>query len=282
MLWGGVFEHWRHKKAVIVITARASKIVMEMKHRSVHCTTFSILSAQNALDTALFQQVNSRIHRKHGPVYRYPQAQDWVRKSRHSTCSSAGCLMRWCSLLKPHPAQSLTSYFTRCSHAWAWDPALYIYPCKASCLLHDEGWRMLRASETHPFPEERGGPAWLPQGKHPEGCRRSNGETWQAIYRAGKEEWWGKMRGGGSRQEEKRHKSLKADDRVWYLWLTVSTEIWADVVCSTCWTEQISWLVAHAAEKADQVCSTYWFMAERVHAEVSCVELKSSETEQRE
>lgn len=153
---GGVFEHWRHKKAVIVITARASKIVMEMKHRSVHCTTFSILSAQNALDTALFQQVNSRIHRKHGPVYRYPQAQDWVRKSRHSTCSSAGCLMRWCSLLKPHPAQSLTSYFTRCSHAWAWDPALYIYPCKASCLLHDEGWRMLRASETHPFPEERG------------------------------------------------------------------------------------------------------------------------------
>lgn len=22
-------------------------------------------------------------------------------------------------------------------------------------MLHDEGWRMLRASETHPFPEER-------------------------------------------------------------------------------------------------------------------------------
>lgn len=57
---------------------------------------------------------------------------------------------------KPHPAQFLTSYFTRCFHAWAWDPALYIYPCKASCSKHDEGWRMLRASETHPFPEERG------------------------------------------------------------------------------------------------------------------------------
>lgn len=116
---------------------------MEMKHRSVHCTTFSIISAQNALETALFQQVNSRIHRKHGPVYRYPQPQDWVRKSRHySTCSSAGCLMRWCSLLKPHPAQSLTSYFTRCSHAWAWDPALYIYiPARrhACCMMKGGG-----------------------------------------------------------------------------------------------------------------------------------------------
>ena len=32
----------------------------------------------------------------------------------------------------------------------------FVYACKASCLLHDEGWRMLRASEAHPFPRETG------------------------------------------------------------------------------------------------------------------------------
>lgn len=37
-----------------IITAGASKIVMEMKQGTVHCETFSMISAQNALETALF------------------------------------------------------------------------------------------------------------------------------------------------------------------------------------------------------------------------------------
>lgn len=62
--------------AHIIITATGSKIVMEMKHGSVHRATFSIISAQNALETALFlqkkqqrkQKKPSRIHCKHAPV----------------------------------------------------------------------------------------------------------------------------------------------------------------------------------------------------------------------
>lgn len=78
--------------------------------------------------------------------------------------------------------------------------------CKASCLLHDEGWKMLGASGAQPVPGEEGrsplccpGPPpphpQPPGGKRPGRYRCHRGEEHAAIYGAGKEEGTSRCKG---------------------------------------------------------------------------------------
>lgn len=57
------FLHWRHS-STHHHHCQSIQNVMEMKHGNVYRTTFSIISAQNALETALFSMKKKRRQRK--------------------------------------------------------------------------------------------------------------------------------------------------------------------------------------------------------------------------
>lgn len=197
------------------------------------------------------------------------------------------------------PAQSLISYFSRCSQAWAWDPALYIPARHHVCCMMEGGGCSGPARLI--LSQGRGGNSRLyccpglpaiPRGKHPEGYRRSGGEVHRAIYRAGKEQRWGenervgewerrgelKTRWGGTEESESRWQSVMfaADslrrDPGWRCLQHLLLN----------WMQPLTRSIGLLVQKLTKYASTYWFMVERVHAEVSLTPLKGSEIEQRE
>lgn len=126
----------------VIVTVTAAKIVMEMKHGSVHLATFSIISAQNALEAALFF---CRVFCEHAPVY---PLQVSVTKTGHcGVC--CGDNMIWFT-----PASLTPSYLILAGAPRRVHGTLLCISCKASCLLHDGGWMMLGAGEAHSFPGE--------------------------------------------------------------------------------------------------------------------------------
>lgn len=83
--------------AHIIITARAFKIVMEMRHGSVHRATFSIISAQNALETALFLQKKQNKPAKYTVnTPQFTPFQNYMIRSERVGSGVSAPLLEWC------------------------------------------------------------------------------------------------------------------------------------------------------------------------------------------
>lgn len=266
--------------AHVIITARASKIVMEMKLGSVQHATFSIISAENALETALFSKKKRKQKERKQKNNKFPGEytvntahfspfQNYKIGSERVGSGVSAPLLEWCRNDSVYtgqraPPQSLISYFSRCSQAGAWDPALYIPARHRVCCMMEGGGcsgparlilshgrgvnsRLYCCLGLPGFPWEyiQRGIDVVEEGHH---------ELFiEQVKRRGEE----RMRRGVRKEENKKRRNGRVWKHVW-VWRsqpTASTEIWVDVVCSTCWTEWSRWLLVWpAGAKANKVC----------------------------
>lgn len=120
----------------IIISTRAPQIIMEMKHRSVHRATFSIISAQNALETALFQKkkMEKITQNIHATLQNHK-----IQSERVISGVSAPLLEKWRDhLVYTGQRNHQNLSYLILAGARAWDPALYI-PTKhrVCCMMED-------------------------------------------------------------------------------------------------------------------------------------------------
>lgn len=172
------FSTWTQQD-ITTITATASKIIMEKEAWKCAAGNFFYIISIKCASSSTFSPKNHTIKQKNilETCPSLPLSKI-TRLGQRSVCSSAGVLSKWFGLrCLSKRAQSCISYFSRCTQNGAQDPA-FVFPCKASWLLHDGEWRTLRACEAPPLPWEK---EWIAGYTAARACLASPGTTSRGV-----------------------------------------------------------------------------------------------------